>query len=163
MKRLLVILFAVMLIFGATGKAFTAVLDFEDLYQGYETYAQLPAGYGGFTWNDDAWYVTDQYFPGSGYDYGTIGQVSLFGAWADDVIMTSSVPFDFIGAYITAAWNSSEEVVIEGWTAGTQTYSETIETSVDGPYWWDFNFLGVDEVRFRSLPEDGTGGVHILL
>jgi hypothetical protein len=132
-----------------------AVLDFEDLDPGYETAAFLPAGYGGFNWSGTAAYITDQYYPGSGYDYGTVGRVGLFSSGAADMSMSSAAPFDFNGAYITAAWNTGETATVEGWLGSTLLYTQDIVTSYDGPYWWDFDYTGIDKLVFRSEPEDG--------
>ena len=133
-----------------------AVLTFEDLDPGYETYAKLPAGYGGFNWNSSAYWITKYYHPGSGYDYGTIERVSAFTAGAQDISMSNGT-FDFNGAYITAAWDATENVVVEGWQGGSKIYDTTIVTHNDAPYWFDFNWSDVDTVWFRP------GGSHIAI
>lgn len=61
--------------------------------------------------------------------------------------------FNFTGAYITSAWNYSQNVIIEGWKDGALQYTNTITTSYDKPYWFDFNYNDVDTVWFKM----GTG------
>ena len=158
MKRWLlvvsIIVLSICLSFVGISGAAAAVITFESLYPGYETAQFLPASYAGFTWNSAAAYVTDKYLPGSGYDYGTIGRVSMLGSGGDPVLM-SAAPFDFNGAYITAAWNTGQPVDVEGWLGGSRIYSSSIVTSWNGPYWFNFDFSGVDQVRFIPL-EGGT-------
>lgn len=132
------------------------VLDFEDLYPGYETYTAIPSNYQGLSWNPYSWYITKYAIPGTGYEYGTIGRVSLFTAYAYD-ISVSYGSFDFYGAYITAAWDTTEDVVVQGWQAGTLVYSETITTGNDQAYWFDFNFTDIDTLWFIPL------GNHIVI
>ncbi|NIM52927.1 MAG: hypothetical protein GTO22_27435 [Gemmatimonadales bacterium] len=133
------------------------VIDFEDLYPGYETPdIPLPAGYAGFDWSPYSYAITKYYHAGSGYEYGTIGMVSLYTAWAADISFGGK-PFDFKGAYITAAWDATENVIVEGWADGSLLYQTTITTHNDDAYWFDFEFEGVDHVWFRPQ------GAHIAI
>jgi hypothetical protein len=145
------------------------VIDFEDLHPGYETYTALPAGYAGYSWNYYSWYMTKYALPGTGYEHGTVGSVSMFTAWAADVSMGGDT-FDFAGAYITAAWDSNEYVTVQGYRAGAQVYSETILTHNDQAYWFDFGWSDIDTIWFRPhgnhividditfvMDEDGDG------
>jgi hypothetical protein len=159
MKKLVFLLFLLStLVF--SGIANASVLTFEDLYPGYETFSQLPSGYAGFNWDSDSWWITKGYHPGSGYDYGTMGNVSLFTAYAAPISMGSAATFDFYGAYITAAWDSSENVVVEGWRSDSLVYSQTIETHNDKAYWFVFNYQDIDTLTFT--PEDSNAG-HIAI
>jgi hypothetical protein len=123
------------------------VLTFEDLDPGYETINVIPAGYHGFQWGSYAYWITKNYHPGSGYDYGTLGHVSLFTAYALPISM-GGAPFNFTGAYITAAWDATEQVTVQGWRNGVQVYSTTITTHNDQAYWFSFSFAQVDTVWF---------------
>ncbi len=123
------------------------VIDFEDLDPGYETYQPLPSGYAGFNWHPSASWMTKYFYPGSGYEYGTIGRVSLFTKWAHSISMADG-SFNFDGAYITAAWDSAEQVIIEGWKDSSLKYTQTITTYNDKAYWFDFDFIDVDTVWF---------------
>ena len=167
LAMLLSVFAAIVLVLGMAAVAEALVLDFEDLYPGYESYDPIPSGYKGFNWSSNAYWITDKHLPGSGYDYGTIGKVSLFTAYAADISMSDGY-WDFNGAYITAAWNTGQDVTVEGWQDGSLIYSTTIITSYDGPYWFDFNYENIDTVWFR--PGDlgtnaglGGSGHHIVI
>ena len=125
------------------------VIDFEDLDPG-ESHAPIPIGYAGFNWSYDAKIFNPLYRPGTGYEYGTIGDVCLFTASGHSISMSGS-PFDFLGAYITAAWDTNQEFEVEGWLNGNQVYSTILTTSPDGPYWFDFQFTGIDTLVFDPL------------
>jgi hypothetical protein len=150
MRKVIVILLTFLFTIAFYHKVNAAVLNFEDLYPGYETYAPLPAGYAGFNWEQDAWWM-------AGPGRGTIGSVCLFTAWADPFFMSRSVPFDFQGAYITAMFQPTENVSLEGWREGSQVYNQTITTYNDSPHWFDLNFSNVDKVWF--IPQ----GAHIAI
>jgi hypothetical protein len=124
------------------------VIDFEDLYPGIETAGQVPGNYLGFTWSDTSWWVTKNFLPGTGYQAGTIGNVSLYSFKALAVTLGSGQPFDFIGAYIGAGWATSLEFTVQGLLGGSVLYSTALVTSNDQPYWFAFNFLGIDELLF---------------
>ena len=151
----LVLAFALPLIVGSRS-ASADVIDFEDLYPGYQTYTPLPAGYAGFTWGANAWFITRLALPGTGYEYGTMGEVSLFTAWAQDINLGGAL-FTFDGAYITSAWDSSQDVVVEGWAGGLLVYSETVTVYNTTASWFDFDWDGVDTVWFRPQ------GSHIVI
>ena len=132
------------------------VLDFEDLFPGYEVESSpLPEEYAGFDWSAAAYWQTSQSDPGTGYEYGTIGHVSLYTAWQDSISMGGD-PFQLSGAYVTAAWNDQQDFTVEGWLAGALVYSHELTTSNDQPYWFDFSQDIVDTVWF--IPKDVPGG-----
>ncbi|MEN3364625.1 MAG: hypothetical protein V7606_1899 [Burkholderiales bacterium] len=154
----------------ANNSAAMTVIDFEDLRFKYDdpNNNRLPANYAGFSWNAVAGYVARDFLPGTGYQTGTIGSVSMFNAWAEDLSMSRGSLFDFAGAYITAAWNVNEKVTVEGWRDGALEYTSTIEASYPGPVHYDFGFNNINRVVFRSLPEDGvhvgsSGAAHIVI
>lgn len=124
------------------------VIDFEDLYPGVDAFGQIPSNYVGYTWSDSSWWVTKDFVPGSGYQAGTIGNVSLFSAKALALTLSNGQPFNFLGAYITAGWATSLEFTVEGLLGGSVQYSTALATSNDQPYWFLFNFVGIDELRF---------------
>ncbi|MFH0809988.1 MAG: PEP-CTERM sorting domain-containing protein [Pseudomonadota bacterium] len=155
MKRL-IILFSAFLVVMFSVAAHATVITFEDILPANHL-KPVPSGYAGFTWGASD-YVMDPVTYGvpSGYVRGTMGALSIFGAWEQDISMARAQPFDFLGAYITAAWNDNEKVTVEGWLNGARKYSRDIFTSADHAYWWDFNFNNIDQLVIRSLPEDGT-------
>ncbi|HSP79053.1 MAG TPA: hypothetical protein VLQ93_11015, partial [Myxococcaceae bacterium] len=129
--------------------AHAIVLTFEDLNP---SCAQpLPWNHGGFRWNSYAYVMNKGCAPGSGYEYGTLGNVSLFTGWETGVSMSHEVAFDFDGAYITRAWDSSGELQVDGYRNGVLVYSRTVTAYQSHPTWFDFDFLDVDTVWFRPL------------
>jgi len=136
------------------------VVDFEDLYSGVQTSEILQDEYEGFSWSGNANWITSQAapLPGSGVEYGTVGNVSIITSAEDLVVqpisMERGTSFDFVGAAITAAWNINQDFTVEGWRSGTKVYSRYRTTSYDGPHWFPFNFIDVDTLWF--IP--GTGG-----
>lgn len=150
--KILMATFAMMLVI-VEQPVFSAiqVIDFEDLYPGHEVYdSALPPGYAGFNWSIDAHWQTSLSSPGSGYEYGTIGHVSMFTWYDDSNISMGGPPFDFLGAYITGAWNIDQDFTVEGWRSGSLIYSSYQITSYDSPYWFDFDFRNVDTVWFKT-------------
>jgi hypothetical protein len=155
---------AVLLLFSSLSMAGTQVIDFENLYPGYETnFIQIPNGYMGFNWSYDFRGETSEYRPGTGYEYGTIGRMSAYTSNHRDISMTSAdaSAFNFTGAYITAAWLNNEPVTVEGWRSGQCLYTENLHTSTNGPYWFDFNFQNIDTLWFKPINE--TGNHHIVI
>jgi hypothetical protein len=140
-----------MLLTAVGSTASVDVLDFEDLDPGSETLGQIPTGYQGFSWSSSSnWITKYRQSKTKGYEYGTIGRFSLFTSYARDVSLSDGV-FDFSGAYITSAWDSTEQVVVEGWRDGSLVYTETITTHNDQAYWFDFSFTNIDTLWFRPL------------
>ncbi len=140
-------------------------IDFEDLGTQILDAGQLPSGYAGFTWNTNSWYLKQGTYPRNpryGYDDGIVsdGGVNVglvtSGLYPDSTIqMSSTTTFDFFGAYITSAWRTNQDVLVEGFLGSSTAYSETINTSSDGPYWNSFNFTGIDKLVFTPI-DNGT-------
>lgn len=126
-----------------------ATIDFEDVGDPLVGHATLPAGYGGFTWSHPAHWMYGDRYPDSGYDVGTRGSYSLFTAWSYDIEMAAAQPFDLDGLWMTAAWDPTEVVVIEGWSGGTLLYTETVTVRNDVATWFDLDLLDVTRVLFR--------------
>jgi hypothetical protein len=127
------------------------VITFEEgLYTGSESWGPIPSVYSGFSWNSNAYWMTKDHMLDTGYEYGTIGNVSMYNFSRGYISMsTTSTDFNFSGAYITAAYNTSQNVIVEGWKNGSLLYNSTITTSNDQPYWFDFNYKGVDTIWFK--------------
>jgi hypothetical protein len=135
-------------------------LNFENLYTGVDDLNQLPIDYAGFTWNADAYYITNGYVPGSGYD-NIIDNVGMLIGFAAPVSMANTTPFDFksatvIAAYDAASWgeNNPQTLQVQGWNGATATYSQTLNYSDMLAHVVNFNFLNVDMVTFTPL--DGS-------
>jgi len=158
---------SIMFLPAITQAANAPVLLFEDLNSLPWPHNPLGPGYGGFEWNNTPYWIHKDTHPGSGYEYGTIGYTSIFADWKFSMSMNDGY-FDFNGAYITAAWNTGQDVTVEGWRDGSLIYTRTIITSYDIPYWFDFDYSDVDTVWFKpgNLGTNaglGGEGHHILI
>lgn len=163
-KKILVFLFAIFFIFVSAGWTTTTVFDFEDLYPGYNNYDFLPEGYfGANIQQSPSWgWITKDLYPGSGYDYGTIGTTSAFSAFSDDLWLkiTDDSTFDFAGCYLTAAWNEDLVIQARGLLDGFDIFNVITVVGPYAPTWFSFNFSGIDELIFSSSGgiDAGLGG-----
>jgi len=146
MKKIL--LTSVILALSLSATANAAVLTFDDI-SNTTAYEGIANGYGGLNWNMQV--INKDYHPGSGYDLGTVsGNYTAWHYQPANVSITSGT-FDFTGAYFASAWNSTMGIVLEGWSAGSQLFSDTINVVNTGPTWFGANYLGIDELRITSL------------
>ncbi len=137
------------LLLGLSQAAYAAqVLDFEDLYPGYDIYSStpIPANYQGLSWSDTSLWVTKGFSP-----VGTIGNVSLHNRYQRNLSFQDSQSFTFKGAYITAVSPPVATVTIEGYADGILKTSQTITTR-NTPQWFNFNFADVDTIRMVPKP-----------
>jgi hypothetical protein len=164
MKRYSLLLVVIILCVAGIAQASVFVLDFEDhnimSYQGNGFYI-IPNGYHGFNWTA-AWAVNwaAAGLSGTGYQYGTIGNMSAFNNFTDYQYMrmkSTSGTFDFTGAYLTSAWDSVQYPIIQGWLNSELKYT-SIVTIYNAANWYSFNFTGIDELVFIS---NGGGQVVI--
>jgi len=158
MKRLIVLVCVCALLVLAPA-ASADVLTFDDVTTG--SFGPIPDGYGGLDW--DQFYVLDPVAVGylkdgftSGYHNGLVsGDYVAFNVSAH-VATASDGGFNFLGAYLTGAWTDDLNVTVTGYDDGVQTYQQTVVADYYLPTWFQFNFLGVDEVTFASY-----GGRHV--
>jgi hypothetical protein len=145
MKKILIITLAVIMTTSAA--ALADVMDFEDFYQGTQTYAAINNFYHGFTMGADNWYITKNLMPGSGYEYGTTGNVSMFSNYARPIILSSSTDFSVQSFDLTSAWNSSETVIIQGWKSGHMIHSDDVTAYNTGATPVSLNYTGIDTLQ----------------
>jgi hypothetical protein len=156
MKKMLALMVCLGLLgIAGSGAAYATVITFEELYTGREAVAiPIPDGYMGFSW--DALCLTKYVFrgilgAGTGYENGTIGNVSMYNPGAEPVSFSVAIgSFDFRSAYITSAWSASANVTVEGWLGGAKIYSSDITTYNDRAYAFDFGWSNIDTVKFLS-------------
>jgi hypothetical protein len=149
----------------AVNRTYAAVIGFEDLYAAMDKYSTpaIPANYAGFNWTSHFRYMSREYAmtsTGVGYTQGMIGSVIAYtsgAAGTNSVEMSSTAPFNFAGAYITSAWKTNQDVLVQGYYNGQLMYNTTIFTSSDHAYWFNFDFENIN--RLRIVP--GTNGTDI--
>jgi hypothetical protein len=151
MKKILVLVMAVVL--ATSGLATAAILDFEDLYPGYETYNPIGSPYNGFTMSADCYYMTKYSLIGSGYEYGTFDKVSMFNWYARPIWLTNGGLSIVNDLYLTSAWDASQNVIIEGWVGGyggTLVHNTTVAINDLAPTHVVLNWAGIDTLYFNS-------------
>lgn len=147
---------AVLIALKIGGSAQAVVLTFDDVFG--DNIAAIPDGYGGLNWENFSYTnsASNPAYEGAGYQNGTeSGNYVGFNRYGDPGIVKSSSVFNFSSAYLTAAWNNSLSITVEGLTNGTQRYSNTVVLNTNDSTLFDFNYLGIDELRFNS-----AGGVN---
>ncbi|MEW6267233.1 MAG: PEP-CTERM sorting domain-containing protein [Thermodesulfobacteriota bacterium] len=152
MRKLLVLGLALLMTLGLAGFAGATVLDFE----GLSSYSEIDEGYGGLNWSN--FYILDAvnyYSNPSGYYNGLVSGSNVAYNAGGDIASISTGTFDFNGAYLTAAWNDDLSIDVLGYNNGNLLYSTTVVVDTDGPTWFAFNYLGIDQVVFNSY-----GGVN---
>jgi len=128
------------------------MLTFEEFDPGYESGDIWLDSYKGFSYVN-AYGITKYFHQGGGYEAGTIGRVSMYTAYAYPITLSSGEPFNLFGAYITAAWDSIEQVEVEGWADGVLEYLTVATVNNTHKKWVGMNFMGVDSVVFRPIGE----------
>lgn len=135
--------------------AFATVVGFEDLYSGLSKSSTnlMPANYAGYSWSSTFRLMTEEYATtstsGVGYSKGMFGNVVGYTsgpAGSNRVEISSAVPFDFAGAYITSVWKMNQDVQIQGYDNGQIKYNTMITTSCDHAYWFNFDFKDIDRL-----------------
>lgn len=115
--------------------------------------SSVPNGYQGLNWGNFYYLngLTNIYNP-SGYAVGVMSPNNVvFNAGGNAATITrSSLPFDFVSAYLTAAWNDNLQLKVLGYTGSTITYSNMYTLSATNPTFITFNYLGITEVYFAS-------------
>ena len=163
MKKTLICVVVAMILSASPIYGTPYTLDFEDLYQGSENIAAIPAGYAGFQWTSQAWWMAHEYYGtfNNGYDYGTMGDVAIYAGSGQSISMYGGPTFDFLGAYITSAWIADLDVTVQGYSSGSLIYTTTITTSNDQAYWFDFEFYGIDRLRFTPIGSTNNENIVI--
>lgn len=122
------------------------VITFDDLPHS----TNIGSHYAGLNWTN--LYTQQGSLSSGGYANAVVsGQNATFNAWGDDALLVSGGLFDFNGAYFTAAWNDGLNIKVTGSKNGLELYSQTVIVDTSGPTWFDFNFFGVDALRFDSF------------
>jgi hypothetical protein len=135
----------------------STLLTFEDT----NTRAEQPLySYGGLNWqnvqtmNTD-WWVQDR-DPINGYVNGAVSPPTVAWVPADGIsdrataTVSSSMPFSFQSAALTAAWNDNLLLQATGYLHGQIVGSQTVTLNPSGPTMVNFNFPQVDTVRLSA-------------
>ena len=113
----------------------------------------VPVGYRGFTWNNFYYLDGIHYGTPSGYAPGVVSTNNVgfnAGGSPANITSTNGSHFNFISAYLTAAWNDNLQVEAQGYVGGVLTYDQTYTLSATTPTLIVFDYLGVTKVNFIS-------------
>ena len=138
------------LLCGADICSASTVITFDE-FSGTST--EIPNGYFGFNWNT-MYSVDGLHYPGSGYDHGAVsGARTAFNGYVGPTppMSVTGSPFNFDGAYFTAAWSSALSVTVEGYRSGALKYTSTFTVDTSGPTFESLNYSNIDALRFRSI------------
>jgi hypothetical protein len=131
-------------------------VDFDDLDPFYSDGYPVPAGYAGLTWvNFNSMYVPSYHGDSIGYVTGMASEefvvYNFLGGAAE---FSSSEPFTFVGAYLTAAWFDGLEITVDGYVDSQLVYTSTVRVSPTVRQYFTFDYKGVTRVTF--IPSGGT-------
>jgi hypothetical protein len=140
------------------GAAEAVVLTFDDIST--NNIQSVPNGYGELNWENFS-YVNSSSNPayqGAGYVNGNVsGDYVAFNRYGDPATLRGNGLFDFSSAYLSSAWNNGLSITVEGLNNGLPLYSTTVGVDTKSPKLFDFNYLGVDQLRFTSFGGDNGG------
>lgn len=133
---------------------------FDDLpYPG--TGIPVPVGYRGVTWNN-FYYVDSTQLPSSGYVPGAVSPLNCaYNSFGNPASITSAKPFNFLSAWVTAAWRDNLSLEVKGLANGVLVYDQTYSPSATTPTLLTFDMRNVTEVDFISsggTPHAGYSG-----
>lgn len=165
MKTLQHILFGFLLVnlVSISSLANATIIDFDSITNS-STYQIGNNTYDGLTFSS-SWYILNSSstsLQNSGYHNGTVSPSYVaYNGYGNDVSITSATPFNFNGAYLTAAWNTGLNIKISGLLNGILAYSQTISVNPSSPTYFDLNFNNIDMLSFSSFggTNAGLGGV----
>jgi hypothetical protein len=145
-----------------TARAQVTLITFDDLPD--STSAAIPNGYHGLIWY--SFHCLDPVLTyGSRLNGYKVGQISpdnvAYNSGGSSASIVSTSPFNFISAYLTAAWNDNMQVEVMGYAGTSLIFNNTYLLSATAPTLITFNYLGVDEVYFNPIggtPHPGYNG-----
>jgi len=138
-----------------TVRAQLMLITFDDLPD--TTSAAIPNGYNGLNWI--SFHTLDPVLTyGShpnGYQVGLVSPDNVaYDSGGSSASIISAMPFNFISACLTAAWNDNLQVEVTGYVGTTLIYDNIYPLSAAAPTLINFNYFGVNHVVLN--PMDGT-------
>ena len=129
------------------------VITFDDLYSKAAPTGRLPSDYLGFTWCENAWFLTKGYYSA----VHTGHRVVLFNAHGGDISFDREQAFDLTGLSLSPIWEDTATVFVEGWEKGSSTYGREVTIYRNAVARQELDFRGIDRVSLS------TGGAHIMV
>ena len=124
-------------------------INFDDVTTS-DTLYEIPSGYHGLDWL--YWISTHvKFYGGWGYVNGAIsGEFIAYNSSGFPGSFASEEGFDFIGAYLTAAWPRGEQdsAFIRAWRDGELVHEDRVAISPNGPVYFMADYRDVEKVEF---------------
>jgi opacity protein-like surface antigen len=134
--------------------ALAEVITFDDINTA-NGYVQISNGYHGFDWNN-FYVIPSNYYPSSGYDFGTVSAPNVaFNASANPASFSSVTAFSLNSVEVTKAWDAGI-TRFDGYVGNTLTYSMDVTSSTTAPTSAVFNWSGLNKV----VMSDGNSTNH---
>lgn len=151
MKTLLLLAVSVMALFSIAGPASGAVLTFEGLStEGIYNSALVPQGYGGLDWSKIC-VMNSTEADLSGFTNGVVSADNVaFNSFGRPAEISSTTPFNFEGVYLTGLWNNNLKIDVTGYRGTQKVYASTVVVDVYTPRWFEFDYLEIDRLVFKS-------------
>ena len=140
---------------GASTAKDTLVLTFEGLTG--EEIAFVPDGYGQLAWSDSFCLYSPPPNDDNGYAKGMISPDHVAYNGSGNPVDISGDPFDLVGAHMTAAWQDSLNIAIDGYRSNKRVYSRTVTVNRQSPTWIELGYEAVERVEFTPTPQTGLG------
>src|SRR5437762_3156128 len=130
----------------------TTVLTFDDISIGFD-HIPMPQGYGNLQWSNfrvvNGWNQPWN----SGYRTGMVSQNNVaFNPFGDPAALSATNLFDLDSAYLTAGVLNGLQLQIQGYVGTTLAYDNTYTLNTAAPLLINFNYRGVDQVKFIPSP-----------
>src|SRR5207249_10764070 len=68
------------------------------------------------------------------------------------LVLSCGSLFDLNSAYLTAAFVEGLQIRVQGFVGTSVVYDNTYVASTNAPTLIDFNYFGIDNIRFVSMP-----------
>ena len=130
-----------------------SLIAFDDILTEGQPAGPLPSGYAGFTWCENAWFMTRDF---CGSLHGGCRAV-LFNANEEDIFFERDRLFSLKEMSLSLLWAQVAEVLIEGWEGATRRYIESVKVSRTALARPHLRFMDIDRVWLTS------GGVHVAI
>jgi hypothetical protein len=128
-----------------------------DLLKGSDQ--QIPAGWAGFHWSDNFYYLDGADFPGTGFDTGVVSPPNVaFNNDVNTVGFGRQKPFELVSFYVTAAYRTGLQFRVSGLLDGTVVDRETFTINPTGPTLITLDWNDINHVVFYAY---GGTGAHV--
>ena len=162
---LLPLVFSALLTFSTPSTCYSALLTFDDIHTSTnysDNLGIITNGYQGLNWVNffviNAPLDADQLVT-NGYYYGMVSasNVAFNGFGNPSEIDSVGTSFNFIGVYLTGAWNSNLNVEVQGFRGGSLMYDQIVVVAATNATLFTFDYMDIDRLYFNSFGGQNAG------